>query len=207
MNLYEDTSTLTTNSISLVAIFLFSTVCSTVSAQIINTEISLTITSDEFQDGISAGEAGDVNINITNLGPNPINSTDNLGVIIGYNVTQNTDLFFDFVLSPTNDPNCNFVFPIASPRPPVNDILFFFYYEITADIEVGATYTCTISATFDQPGVLETVWRMYYLSGNDTEIIDYPFIFRGQPLPVPINLKLFLITAFLLIGGLFLKNE
>ncbi len=181
--------------------------CSAVNAQVINTEVSLSITSTEFQDGIAAGETGDVNISITNLGPNPISSDNSLGVTIGYNVTQDIDLFFEFVYSPTNDSNCNFVFPNASPRPPVDDISYFFYYDIATNIEVGATYTCTVTATFEQPGELETVWRMFYTTGGNTEVVSFPFTFRGQALPVPLNLNIFLMTALILLTAVCLKGK
>ncbi|MCX7552266.1 hypothetical protein OS175_00120 [Marinicella sp. S1101] len=56
-------------------------------AQVDDRLFELSITSEAFQDGIAPGETGEININITNLGPNAITMEDNLFVILGFNTT------------------------------------------------------------------------------------------------------------------------
>ncbi len=174
---------------------------------IMDSDLSLEITSQEFEGGFIPGEQGHVNINITNYGPNTVNISDSMFVTLGYNVAQDDFLAFEILFSDTNDPNCEFIFSNASPRPPVNNILYFHTYTIHADIPVGHTYTCSIPVTFSDVGYLETVWRMSYSTSNGVVTLTSPFNFRGSPRPVPIGNGVFALVAIILISGWYFKKQ
>lgn len=197
-------SYLNTHHMMVLVLMLF--LCFGAIAQVDDRLFELSITSEAFQDGIAPGETGEININITNLGPNAITMEDNLFVILGFNTTQDIDLFFNIANSPTNDPNCRILLS-GDPRPPVDDYLFFYGYRISADIEINETYTCTVTPTFEQSGYLETVWRIIQINNGNIEFIDIPFYFRGQVLPVPLSINFLLILCLLISTAIYIRGK
>ena len=174
---------------------------------IIDAELSLNVESIDFADGFTPREPGVINLHITNHGPNPVTVNDEFQITLAYNLTQDSDLVFEILYSPTTDPNCEFIFSNASPRPPVDDFLYFYNYHIRADIPVGETYTCGINVRFNNSGDLDTIWQLRYITPNGVMFDDAPFEFRGLPMAVPLPLAGTLLVVLMLLAAGYFRHR
>lgn len=169
------------------------------------TQFTLAITSEAFADGIAPGESGTLNFQLTNDGPNDHTGTKQIS--IGHNLTHDYQVFAQITTGVSNDPNCEIIFPHLDPRPPVNDIYYQHHLLMTADIEVGDSFTCGFDITFTEPGIMETVWRFTEWTPNGNVFDENPYVFRGQAMPVPLNLTALLLVCVLLMGAVNLLRK
>jgi hypothetical protein len=168
-------------------------------AQTFEADISLTVTSEAFSDGISQGESGLFNLSVTNLGPNSYPEGSEFGIGYAFKINQDTFIIDEFFDNNPVSSDCEFVYISASPRPPDDNNFFtpLHYFEMTTALDVGQTANCQISLLFEESGYLETRWRVYTGTDSQTNNNEAFFVFRGTPQPVPININLFLIVGFL----------
>ncbi|WP_223788212.1 hypothetical protein [Marinicella meishanensis] len=148
--------------------------------------LSLEITSREFADGIAPDESGTLNIHITNQGSAP--NEGQIFISIGHNVTHDLQVLYQVLMGSTPDPSCQIYWPHIDPRPPVDDIMILHFFTVDAGIGVGETYSCGIDITFTDPGMIETVWFIHNLTPDGWVTQEVPFVFRGQPIAVPLTL-------------------
>ena len=201
------------SSFKMILLMLVSLVSSqTAVAQNPQSDLSVSVTSEAFSDGIEPGESGLLQFHVTNHGPDPITNPDaSLAVMPGFNVTQDDWIYTLLLESPLSENHCSFEWRHIDPRPPINDIMYVQSFIMHGPLAVNQTKTCTLSLTFEESGQLETIWWVPYGPPWDPDESNnyFSFEFRGQTPAVPlnINLTLLMLIGFAGLWTLFRKNN
>jgi hypothetical protein len=166
------------------------------------TDLSLSVTSAAFGDGIVPGESGFIDFHVTNLGPLPITDPDyQISVTHGHNLTQDLFLYDEFQSAEPLGDGCVFIANNSSPPLPEGDFRFWQAHSYIGPIAVGETITCQIPVTFSRSGYLETLWRLGpAITDPDLSNNEVPFIFRGQTFAVPLDAGWLLPMGLLILG-------
>ncbi len=182
-----------------------------INAQTIATDLAISISSPEFESGVQPGEPATLTIQVTNLGPNPVDFTNPvLQIYPGENLTQNNpSLYFEFMNNQVSEGGCDVVILEGSPLPPDDGVYYLHHYQTQTQIAVGTTFACNIQVAFAELNQWQTTWRLGGPGYSDANSANntFPFVFRGAAVPVPLKVNWYLIFGVLLLTSMVLNRK